>query len=63
MKSTGEERTFVTPKLSKGEKYSWTFEVELMQDDKPVTWTKTVSLEPGQTQRVALSMPVSLAKK
>jgi uncharacterized protein (TIGR03000 family) len=57
-KSTGSERTFVTPTLEAGKTYSWTLDVEVMQDDKPVTWTQKVSLEPGKTARVSLTVPV-----
>jgi uncharacterized protein (TIGR03000 family) len=61
--STGSERTFVSPKLVKGEKYSWTLEVELRHDDKPVIWTQKVSLTPGETQRVSLTVPISARTK
>jgi len=62
MKSTGAERTFVTPKLAKGQKHSWTLEVELMQEGKPVTLTKKVNLTAGATERVTLTMPVTIEK-
>jgi len=61
-KATGAERTFVTPKLTQG-KYSWTLEVETMQNGKPVTWAKTVSFRSGETQRVTLAAPAQIVKK
>jgi uncharacterized protein (TIGR03000 family) len=57
--STGSERTFVTPALSQGGKYTWTLEAQVMQDGKPVSVTRTVSLVPGETHRVTLTMPTT----
>lgn len=62
-KATGAERTFVTPKLAKGDKYSWTLQAEVMKDGKPVTWTEKVSLKPGETSKVTLSAPTGVASR
>jgi len=62
-KSTGAERTFVTPKLSASEQYSWTLQAEVVKDGKAVTWSQKVAMTPGKTARVTLTPPTGVASR
>jgi len=56
-KSTGNVRTYQTPELQPGEKYSYSVRVEMMQEGKLVSLSRQVSFQAGQQVRVAFEQP------
>jgi uncharacterized protein (TIGR03000 family) len=62
-KSTGAERTFVSPPLTEGKKYTYTLKATFKgADGKEMTVTETVPVSPGKTSEVDLTKPKDTKK-
>jgi len=58
--STSERRVFVSPALTPGKTYSYTFKAEVMRDSKPVTVTKEVTVRAGEETPVTIEFPAAV---
>ena len=62
--STSAERSFVTPALPAGKNFKYTLQAEVTgKDGKPVNWSQKVTVRAGQTTRVTLAPPTSVASR
>jgi uncharacterized protein (TIGR03000 family) len=57
--STSALRTLESPALQAGMDHHYTLTAELVQDGKPVTATKRITVRAGEETRVALDLPVA----
>jgi len=58
--STSERRVFVSPDLTPGKTYSYTFKAEVMRDNKPVTVSKEVTVRAGEETPVTIEFPAAV---
>jgi uncharacterized protein (TIGR03000 family) len=63
-RSTGAERTFVTPALPAGKALAYTLQVEGKgKDGKAVSWEQKATVRAGQTTRITLKAPTTVASR
>jgi uncharacterized protein (TIGR03000 family) len=59
----GSERQFISRNLVPGYRYSYRIRAEVIRDGEPVTETKIVEVQSGETARVDFAMGTAVAKK
>jgi uncharacterized protein (TIGR03000 family) len=57
--STSAQRVFVTPALEQGKEYEYTLKAQVLRDGKPQIATAKVTVRPGETSQVELSVPAA----
>jgi uncharacterized protein (TIGR03000 family) len=63
-RSTGAERTFVTPALPAGKALKYTLQVEARnKDGKKVSWEQKATVRAGETTRITLKAPTTVASR
>jgi len=61
--SNSERRVFVSPALTPGKDYSYTFKAEITRDNKPVVVTKEVTVRAGEETPVNIEFPAAVSAR
>jgi uncharacterized protein (TIGR03000 family) len=57
---TSDTRSFVTPRLERGQRYSYTLRAEVRRDGRPVTQTRRVNIAAGRQVNVRFDFATEL---